>query len=132
MGFRPAHGEYSHLVHCNFDSHTTSFIVFSYSLSFSLSLSLSLFPPSRSSLKLRNLAIGTDQKCFIELATPKLTREQIEAIEVCCNECIRQRIPVRANWFHADSAELKQITKLRTRVVKDVPGQVRVVDIEGE
>ena len=89
MGFRPPHGEPSLL------------------LLPSLRPFLCLCPPL---IIYRYLAVGTDRKCFIELATPKLTQKQMEAIETRCNECIRQRIPMTPKWFDADSAELKQVT----------------------
>ena len=127
MGFRPTHGEHSHHYYFLFVSLLShSFLLIVYNI------------------LVRHLTVGTDCKCFVELATPKLTQEQIEAIEACCNECIRQRIPIRPKWFHADSTELEQVTTLHKVVLQyhyqmrtrglpdDVAGLIRVVDIEGE
>jgi misacylated tRNA(Ala) deacylase len=76
-----------------------------------------------------NLAIGLDNKCFIELSTPKLSQEQIDSIEEKCNEKIRGRISMTPRWLPHDSKELEEI---RTRgLPDDVVGPVRVVDIQG-
>ncbi|XP_003389337.1 PREDICTED: alanyl-tRNA editing protein Aarsd1-like [Amphimedon queenslandica] len=76
-----------------------------------------------------NLATGIDGKCFIELSSPSITDEELQSIEDKCNECIRNRIAMRARWLDPDSDELKTI---RTRgLPDDVAGPVRVIDIEG-
>ena len=57
----------------------------------------------------RNLAIGEDNKCFIELNTKQVTDEQIQAIEQACNDYIRSCIPVEPRWLQSDDPELDQV-----------------------
>ena len=57
----------------------------------------------------RNLAIGEDQKCFIELNTKQLTGEQIQEVERTCNDYIRSCIPVEPRWLQSDDPELEQV-----------------------
>ena len=57
----------------------------------------------------RNLAIGEDNKCFIELNTKQVTDEQIQAIEQTCNDHIRSCIPVEPRWLQSDDPELDQV-----------------------
>lgn len=60
-------------------------------------------------LNYRNLAIGKDSKCFIELSTPKLTQDEIQAIEDRCNECIRQHRAMTPRWLDPSSEELEEV-----------------------
>lgn len=76
-----------------------------------------------------NLAIGEDNKCFIELNTKQVTDEQIQAIEQACNDYIRSCIPVEPRWLQSDDPELDQV---RSRgLPDDHVGLVRVVEMKG-
>ena len=57
----------------------------------------------------RNLAIGEDQKCFIELNTKQLTDKQMQEIEQACNDYIRLCVPVEPRWLQSDDPELEQV-----------------------
>ena len=57
----------------------------------------------------RNLAIGQEHKCHIELNTKTLTHQQIQAIEDRCNECIRQHLSMTPRWLEPDSEELEDV-----------------------
>uniref|UniRef100_A0A8C3PH47 CS domain-containing protein n=5 Tax=Neoaves TaxID=3078114 RepID=A0A8C3PH47_9CHAR len=69
------------------------------------------------------------QRSFIELDTPSMTAEQVEALERSVNEKIRERVPVRVRELAADDPEIETV---RSRgLPDDHAGPVRVVDIEG-
>ena len=59
----------------------------------------------------RNLAIGEDNKCFIELNTKSLTPEQISAIEKECNSGIQACTPVNVRWLQPEDPELAEVRK---------------------
>uniref|UniRef100_A0A8C3LDT1 Threonyl/alanyl tRNA synthetase SAD domain-containing protein n=1 Tax=Chrysolophus pictus TaxID=9089 RepID=A0A8C3LDT1_CHRPC len=69
------------------------------------------------------------QQSVIELDTPSMTTEQMEALEQSVNEKIRERIPVTVRELAADDSEVETV---RSRGLPgDHTGPVRVVDIEG-
>ncbi|XP_009281720.1 PREDICTED: uncharacterized protein LOC103902391 [Aptenodytes forsteri] len=69
------------------------------------------------------------QRSVIELDTPSMTAEQIEALERTVNEKIRERVPVMVRELAADDPEIETV---RSRgLPDDHVGPVRVVDIEG-
>ncbi|KFQ51578.1 Alanyl-tRNA editing protein Aarsd1, partial [Pelecanus crispus] len=69
------------------------------------------------------------QRSVIELDTPSMTAEQIEALERSVNEKIRERVPVVVRELAADDPEIETV---RSRgLPDDHVGPVRVVDIEG-
>ncbi|XP_010224756.1 PREDICTED: alanyl-tRNA editing protein Aarsd1, partial [Tinamus guttatus] len=69
------------------------------------------------------------QRSVIELDTPSVTAEQIEALERSVNEKIRERIPVTVRELAADDPEVERV---RSRgLPDDHAGPVRVVSIEG-
>ncbi|XP_009894207.1 PREDICTED: alanyl-tRNA editing protein Aarsd1-like, partial [Charadrius vociferus] len=69
------------------------------------------------------------QRSVIELDTPSMTAEQIEALEKSVNEKIRERVPVVVRELAADDPEIETV---RSRgLPDDHAGPVRVVDIEG-
>lgn len=58
----------------------------------------------------RNLAIGIENRCFIELATKALSEEQIRMAEGICNDLIRQSVPMSPRWCPPDSPEMEQVS----------------------
>ncbi|XP_025926971.1 alanyl-tRNA editing protein Aarsd1-like [Apteryx rowi] len=69
------------------------------------------------------------QRSVIELDTPSMTAEQIEALERSVNEKIRERVPVTVRELAADDPEVETV---RSRgLPDDHTGPVRVVSIEG-
>ncbi|XP_070536570.1 alanyl-tRNA editing protein Aarsd1-like [Ptychodera flava] len=69
------------------------------------------------------------EKCSIELDTPKMTDEQVAIIEDAANEAIRKCTPVIPKCYEADDKELDGI---RGRgLPDDHVGLVRVITIEG-
>ncbi|RMC01507.1 hypothetical protein DUI87_21946 [Hirundo rustica rustica] len=69
------------------------------------------------------------QRSVIELDTPVVTAEQVEALEKSVNEKIRDRVPVTVRELAADDPEIETV---RSRgLPDDHAGPVRVVDIEG-
>ncbi|XP_054657405.1 putative protein PTGES3L isoform X3 [Grus americana] len=69
------------------------------------------------------------QRSVIELDTPSMTAEQVEALERSVNEKIRERVPVMVRELAADDPEIETV---RSRgLPDDHAGPVRVVDIEG-
>ncbi|XP_074418350.1 alanyl-tRNA editing protein Aarsd1 isoform X4 [Larus michahellis] len=69
------------------------------------------------------------QRSLIELDTPSMTAEQVEALERSVNEKIRERVPVTVRELAADDPEIETV---RSRgLPDDHAGPVRVVDIEG-
>uniref|UniRef100_A0A8B9E509 Threonyl/alanyl tRNA synthetase SAD domain-containing protein n=1 Tax=Anser cygnoides TaxID=8845 RepID=A0A8B9E509_ANSCY len=69
------------------------------------------------------------QRSVIELDTPCVTAEQIEALERSVNEKIRERVPVTVRELAADDPEVETV---RSRgLPDDHTGPVRVINIEG-
>ncbi|KFO72112.1 Alanyl-tRNA editing protein Aarsd1-B, partial [Cuculus canorus] len=69
------------------------------------------------------------QRSVIELDTPLVTAEQIEALETSVNEKIRERVPVTVRELAAGDPEIERV---RSRgLPDDHVGPVRVIDIEG-
>uniref|UniRef100_A0A8C3US32 Alanyl-transfer RNA synthetases family profile domain-containing protein n=1 Tax=Catharus ustulatus TaxID=91951 RepID=A0A8C3US32_CATUS len=69
------------------------------------------------------------QRSVIELDTPLVTAEQVEALEKSVNEKIRDRVPVTVRELAADDPEVETV---RSRgLPDDHVGPVRVVDIKG-
>ncbi|XP_043530938.1 alanyl-tRNA editing protein Aarsd1 [Chiloscyllium plagiosum] len=69
------------------------------------------------------------QRSFIELDTPSVTGEQVEALEVAVNEKIREHIPVNVRVVSVDDPEVE---KVRSRgLPDDHAGPVRIIDIVG-
>ncbi|XP_072741730.1 alanyl-tRNA editing protein Aarsd1 isoform X1 [Ciconia boyciana] len=69
------------------------------------------------------------QRSVIELDTPSMTAEQVEALERSVNEKIRERVPVTVRELAADDPKIETV---RSRgLPDDHAGPVRVVDIEG-
>ncbi|XP_068775125.1 alanyl-tRNA editing protein Aarsd1-like [Struthio camelus] len=69
------------------------------------------------------------QRSVIELDTPSMTAEQVEALERSVNEKIRERVPVTVRELAADDPEVE---KVRSRgLPDDHAGPVRVISIEG-
>uniref|UniRef100_U3I8S0 Alanyl-tRNA synthetase domain containing 1 n=1 Tax=Anas platyrhynchos platyrhynchos TaxID=8840 RepID=U3I8S0_ANAPP len=69
------------------------------------------------------------QRSIIELDTPSVTAEQIEALERSVNEKIRERVPVTVRELAADDPEVETV---RSRgLPDDHTGPVRVINIEG-
>ncbi|NWI51173.1 AASD1 protein, partial [Calyptomena viridis] len=69
------------------------------------------------------------QRSLIELDTPSVTAEQVEALERSVNEKIRDRVPVTVRELAAGDPEIETV---RSRgLPDDHVGPVRVVDIEG-
>lgn len=77
-----------------------------------------------------NLAVGRDNRCFIELATKSLSAEQMARAEQTCNQLIREAVPMVPHWYTPGSPEMEQA---RSRgLPEDFEGSsVRVVEIEG-
>uniref|UniRef100_A0A8D2P5L8 Threonyl/alanyl tRNA synthetase SAD domain-containing protein n=1 Tax=Zosterops lateralis melanops TaxID=1220523 RepID=A0A8D2P5L8_ZOSLA len=68
------------------------------------------------------------QRSVIELDTPSVTAEQVEALERSVNEKIRDRVPVTVRELAADDPEVETV---RSRgLPDDHVGPVRVVDIK--
>ncbi|XP_043359353.1 alanyl-tRNA editing protein Aarsd1-like isoform X1 [Dermochelys coriacea] len=69
------------------------------------------------------------QRTVIELDTPSVTAEQVEALEKNVNEKIRARIPVVVREHSEDDPEIE---KVRSRgLPDDHTGPVRIISIEG-
>ncbi|XP_037742956.1 putative protein PTGES3L isoform X3 [Chelonia mydas] len=69
------------------------------------------------------------QRTVIELDTPSVTAEQVEALEKNVNEKIRARIPVVVREHSEDDPEIEMV---RSRgLPDDHTGPVRIVSIEG-
>ncbi|XP_006006018.1 alanyl-tRNA editing protein Aarsd1 [Latimeria chalumnae] len=69
------------------------------------------------------------QRSVIELDTPSMTAEQVEALEKVVNEKIREHIPVTVRVVAVDDPEVE---KVRSRgLPDDHMGPVRIIDIEG-
>lgn len=68
----------------------------------------------------RNLAIGEEHKCFIELNTKQLTDEQMQEIEQACNDYIRSCVPVEPRWLQSDDPELEQVVELLSQYECDI------------
>ncbi|XP_030919983.1 alanyl-tRNA editing protein Aarsd1 [Geospiza fortis] len=69
------------------------------------------------------------QRGVIELDTPVVTAEQVQALEESVNEKIRDRVPVTVRELAADDPEVETV---RSRgLPDDHAGPVRVVDIKG-
>ncbi|NXU68358.1 AASDB protein, partial [Horornis vulcanius] len=68
------------------------------------------------------------QRSVVELDTPLVTAEQVEALEKSVNEKIRDRVPVTVRELAADDPEVETV---RSRgLPDDHVGPVRVVDIK--
>uniref|UniRef100_U3JDD6 Alanyl-tRNA synthetase domain containing 1 n=1 Tax=Ficedula albicollis TaxID=59894 RepID=U3JDD6_FICAL len=70
------------------------------------------------------------QRTVIELDTPSVTAEQVEALEKSVNEKIRDRVPVTVRELAADDPEVETVSGSRG-LPDDHVGPVRVVDIKG-
>ena len=57
----------------------------------------------------RNLAIGEDHKCFIELNTKSVSPEQMKAVEDACNRKIQEQTPVKIRWLETGDPELQEV-----------------------
>ena len=57
----------------------------------------------------RNLAIGLNNKCFVELATQSVSASELQAIEEHCNEAIRSHIPMTPRWYQPGTPELEKV-----------------------
>lgn len=57
----------------------------------------------------RNLAVGVGNRCFIELATAAMSREQMAKVEEICNDLIRQGLPMTPRWCAPGSAEMEMV-----------------------
>ncbi|XP_075206076.1 alanyl-tRNA editing protein Aarsd1-B-like isoform X3 [Anomaloglossus baeobatrachus] len=69
------------------------------------------------------------QRSSIELDTPTMTNQQVEAVEQLVNQKIRQRVPVVVRVITDEDAEFNQV---RSRgLPDDHAGPVRIIDIEG-
>ncbi|XP_059812499.1 alanyl-tRNA editing protein Aarsd1 [Hypanus sabinus] len=68
------------------------------------------------------------QRCFIELDTPSMTDEQVQALEKAVNEKIREHIPVNVRVIPVDDPEIKQASQ---GLPDDHVGPVRIIDIVG-
>ncbi|KFP87455.1 Alanyl-tRNA editing protein Aarsd1, partial [Acanthisitta chloris] len=69
------------------------------------------------------------QRSLIELDTPKVTVEQVKALESSVNEKIRGRVPVSVRELPVGDPEIE--TMRHRGLPEDHAGPVRVVDIEG-
>ncbi|NXU07372.1 AASDB protein, partial [Buphagus erythrorhynchus] len=69
------------------------------------------------------------QRSVIELDTPLVTAEQVEALEKSVNEKIRDRVPVTVRELAADDPEVETVKS--RGLPDDHVGPVRVVDIKG-
>ena len=58
----------------------------------------------------RNLAIGEDNRCFVELATRTLTPDQMQRVESECNEAIRRAVPMTPHWYPPGAPELEPVS----------------------
>ena len=58
---------------------------------------------------IRNLAIGSDSRCFVELAVQSLSVAELGAIEETCNEAIRGQVPMTPHWFQPGTPELEKV-----------------------
>lgn len=72
----------------------------------------------------RNLAIGEDNKSFIELNTKSLTPEQMRAIERQCNSDILAGTAVNVRWLQPEDPELAQVSEIRAVVLQVEEDQV--------
>ncbi|XP_077108178.1 alanyl-tRNA editing protein Aarsd1 isoform X2 [Ranitomeya variabilis] len=69
------------------------------------------------------------QRSSIELDTPTMTNQQVEAVELLVNQKIRQRVPVVVRVITTDDDEFNQV---RSRgLPDDHAGPVRIIDMEG-
>lgn len=57
----------------------------------------------------RNLAVGMDNRCFVELDTQSVSAAQMQAIEDRCNEAIRNQIPMNPCWYQPGTPELEKV-----------------------
>ena len=57
----------------------------------------------------RNLAVGLDNRCHVELATGSMSKEQMDKVEGVCNDLIRQGLPMTPRWCAPDSAEMEMV-----------------------
>ncbi|XP_078280653.1 alanyl-tRNA editing protein Aarsd1 isoform X3 [Rhinoraja longicauda] len=69
------------------------------------------------------------QRGYIELDTPSMSAEQIEALEKAVNEKIRQHIPVNVRVLSLDDPELEQVRG--GNLPDDHAGPIRIIDIVG-
>lgn len=69
------------------------------------------------------------QRGYIELDTPSMSAEQIEALEKAVNEKIRQHIPVNVRALSLDDPELEQVRG--GDLPDDHAGPIRIIDIVG-
>lgn len=77
-----------------------------------------------------HLSIGLESKCYVELGTSSITKEQMDRIEEVCNESIRKAIPVVPHYYNIHDPNLETV---RCRgLPDDFEGQeIRVVEIKG-
>ena len=54
-----------------------------------------------------------DNKCFIELSTKALSKEQMRMAEGICNDLIRQSVTMLPRWCAPDSPEMEQVRRDR-------------------
>ena len=60
-----------------------------------------------------NLAIGQDNRCFVELATPTLSCDQLAAIEEECNGLIRKAVAMTPHWYDPNAPELEEVSAVQ-------------------
>ncbi len=58
---------------------------------------------------IRNLAIGKENRCFIELGTKSLAPEQMNRIEAICNDQIRNAVAMTPRWCTPGSPEMNEV-----------------------
>ena len=61
-------------------------------------------------LSYRNLAQGCASRCFIELGTKKVSKEQMALVEDKCNDLIRQGVAMTPRWCEPGSPEMEQVS----------------------
>ena len=66
----------------------------------------------------RNLAIGEDNKSFIELNTKSLTPEQMRVIERQCNSDILAGTAVNVCWLQPEDPELAEVSEMQTTLLQ--------------
>ena len=66
----------------------------------------------------RNLAIGEDNKSFIELNTKSLTPEQMRVIERQCNSEILAGTAVNVCWLQPEDPELAEVSEMQSTLLQ--------------
>ena len=58
----------------------------------------------------RCLAIGQENRCYVELCTKSISKEQLECVEQVCNEKIRMAVPMVPHWYNVQDPKMEAVS----------------------